>query len=158
MGHAYFGELSKVPGELAWEGAVELGGRTVQVWLWADAEVSAGELDAVAVFPKELARFDAVARAALAHDLIDGESVRLYIDHHLAEVSPEDLEKMFGVRVGITDQQFLAAVVLKRVHLRPEDPDDIACFDYSLDESVTNYLLAVQFDEDGEVTSIEMES
>jgi len=158
MKHPYFGELAERPGEASWEGVIERAGRGVPVTLTTDGDATAAQLDAVAAFPRELPRFDALARAALALGLREGGDVRDYIEHHLTELSEDALQSIFATTSTITPDQFLAAMVLRGVSLRPEALDAAAVFDYSIDPRATQYVLAVGFDASGEVASIAMES
>jgi len=79
MKHPYFGALTDGSDEPTWEGVIELAGRGVPVTLMTDGDATAAQLDAAAVFPRELPRFDARARAALAQDLREGRDVRVLL-------------------------------------------------------------------------------
>ncbi len=104
---------------------------------------------------QDLSRFDGIARAALQHD---DDAAPLYVEHHLSELSAEDLETVFGAVTAIAPAQFLAKLILRHVGLRPDESTRMAVFDYTLDHGVTQYVLAVALDETGAVAAIGMES
>jgi hypothetical protein len=157
MDHAFFGPLRATADGVAWEGRVDLGGAPVLLELTSGADVTSAQLDAVAIFPRDLRRFDAAAREALLRDADDEDGVvRLYIDHHLAEFPAETLASLFGAAPSAG--AFLAAMVLHRVALYPDDRHGAAVFDYTLGRDVTTYLLVVCFDAHGAVASLDMES
>jgi hypothetical protein len=160
MEHAYFGSLSDTSGELRWERTADLGGREVQLEMTSDTEVTPSQLDAAATFARGLAQFDAASREALVREQGDGSAVRLYIDHHLSQLPAQVLQSLFATTRAseITPVLFLARMVLQRVGLYPGDEARTAVFDYTLDEDATNYLVAVSFGADGEITAIGMES
>jgi len=161
MHHAYFGELASAPTGVEWSGEIAVDGSRVDVWLTTDIEPTAAQLDTAATFLREVHRFDRIAREAVAAELEDDDSaVALYVTHHLAELSDADLAATFGTsrREEIEPSRFLVRLMLDHVGLRPDDPTYLATFDYTLDRKLTQYVLAVTFDQSGEVVSVEMES
>ncbi len=52
----------------------------------------------------------------------------------------------------------MSSLHLERIGFYPNQPEQFAVFDYSLGESLTNYLLVVNFDDQGRVTEVAMES
>jgi hypothetical protein len=157
--HDYFGPLSETPGGLGWSGTVDLAGRPTHVEMSADSEVTQAQLDGAASFVREVVQFDSTARAALLDESREG-ATRLYINHHLSELPARTLQSLFGntEASAIAPALFLSRMVLKRVGLYPGDESRTAVFDYMLDQDVTDYLLAVSFEADGEIVSVEMES
>ena len=80
-------------------------------------------------------------------------------------LSDEQLARGNMLRIfGITDpddldiQHLLDALQLKRIGLYPDSEDLVAVFDYAIDEQATDYLLAVEFDGEGAVIGISMDS
>ncbi|MBK6907474.1 MAG: DUF2004 domain-containing protein [Rhodocyclaceae bacterium] len=146
-----------------WEFSLELAGRTVRF----DVNVEGGEmtkslLDTVKSFVIDAVRFDSSARSAIRTDFADDSegSSSLYLIHHVDELSDEEREKYFGSKdaesLGV--DQLLKALYLKRIGLYPDSDDYAAVFDYTVDEDATDYILAVEFDESGEVFGISMDS
>lgn len=164
LAHPVFGEV-KVDSDdgIDWSGERSLHGHVVTV----DLTLPGGEtnpgacLDKVAPFVKDLAAFDANAREALGQDYEEGpdSAVGGYLDHHLDELDPKVITKIFGVVPEAVDlHAFLRAARLARVGLYPSELDRCAVFDYTIGKDVTQYVLSVAFDGEGEVTSIDMES
>ena len=122
---------------------VELNGRRVDVFVIADDEDPAR----AAMFVREAAGYDAVARAALSARYGDEDGdVVLYIEHHAAELGLPN------------DDSWLATLVLRSINVHPDNTSRMAVFDYTLPNDVTQYVLAVGFDDEGNVVSVDMES
>ncbi len=164
LAHPVFGEVVVDSDEgIEWSGSQSLRGQAVSV----DLTLPGGEtnpgacLDKVASFVKEMEAFDATAREALGDDYEEGpdSAVGGYLDHHLDELDPKVVTKIFGVVPDAVDlPAFLRAARLCRVGLYPSELDRCAVFDYTIGKDVTQYVLSVAFDGEGEVTSIDMES
>lgn len=83
--------------------------------------------------------------------------VRLYVEHHLQEISPQYWQQHTGL-TRPEAKQVIALLSTQRFldfHSVEENDDSI---DFSLPENVTDYVLCVSFDEDGNVEDISMES
>jgi hypothetical protein len=157
IAHAYFGDLTPTAGELRWSAHLDLDGRRVPVELSAAPDIDVAALDAAAQIPKALSKYDTLARAALERDA-ETEAVSTYAQHHLSELSPSDLERVFGVAPAeVTPARFVTEMYLARVWLHPGG-DRLAVLDYTIASGVTDYILAVELDETGEVVEISMES
>jgi hypothetical protein len=159
MEHPYFGTI-KVTNGIDWNGTVQTNDHVVSLVMTSQEAPSAAQLDAAADFARDIARFDALARAALAADVADDGPVTLYIEHHLSTLSPEALDSAFGTKkpAEISRTRFLGGMFLHRVGLYPESRAALAVFDFTLSGGVTDYVLCVSFDADGAVTSVDMES
>lgn len=118
--------------------------------------------DEIKPFIADAARFDEIARDAFkADDAANPEgTVSTYLSHHAEELGVKDLLRIFGTAdpddLGI--DHLLDALQLKRIGLYPGSEDYSAVFDYTIDAEVTDYILAVEFDEDGELFGISMDS
>ena len=107
--------------------------------------------------PNEIKRREAAARAAIktAFDAADDESgVALFISHHLDEIDADFWKQHFSTETP-EPQRILDSLVLQS-HWGGDN--EIETFDFTLPEDVTNYLISVNFDEDGDVSGISMES
>ena len=152
--HPYFGTLDQGNG-LHWRGTAVCSGRSVPVDMISAAPRSAAEVDAMFAFIRDIARFDEIARQRLQPA---DEAVALYVEHHLAELSSEDLMAAFGTsnRSQLTMAGFLRQLELRRVGLYPAS--GTAVFDYGLNGAITQYVLAVTLGQDGSVHDVSMES
>ncbi len=83
------------------------------------------------------------------------DSVDLFVDHHLEEIESSYWEKHLNCEQP-KGNKVLDILVLKS-HWGDEE-DGIENFDFTLPEEITNYVICVSFDEDGEIDYISMES
>jgi hypothetical protein len=111
----------------------------------------------------ERERFDRIARTAILADhaqepdFIPG---RGHLAHHVEQFSPEERRRYFGpvAAEAIGLKQLLAALQLVRIGLYPESADAVAVLDYTIDRRATNYLLVANFNVEGTLLDITMES
>ena len=113
---------------------------------------------------KEIQRRTEAALLAIKQAMSDGDedsSVKLFVSHHLQELDAAYWKKHTG-KPRPSPKNVLDLLQL-RSHWGEDDEDDIDedgidTFDFTLPGDVTQYAIAVRFDEDGEVEDIEMES
>jgi hypothetical protein len=76
------------------------------------------------------------------------------------ELDAATLAERFGVAelTQIDDARFIAGLHLVRVGLYPNDPDATLVCDYTLGADLTDYLIAVTFDNRGRVRSLAVEN
>ena len=147
-----------------WQFALPMRGGDVPVDINTESDSFTREMLAeVRIFVSDAARFDEIARDALKAEFAekpDDGSVGIYLSHHAEELGEKDLLRIFGTAdpddLGI--DHLLDALQLKRIGLYPGSEGYCAVFDYTIDEEVTDYLLAVEFDGDGGVYGISMDS
>jgi hypothetical protein len=108
---------------------------------------------------KEIQRRTQAALLAIKEAMNEGDNdsmVELFVSHHLRELNAEYWNKYAGIpRPSATEVLDLLEL---RSHWGEEDEEGIDIFDFSLPGDVTQYVISVRFDEDGEVEGIEMES
>lgn len=146
-----------------WAATLTFAGHEVEVDVTLDEPSSAPvEIQARLALLDELSLHDRVARAAMAEEAKGGEETApgLYIAHHRDELSQEAWTHVFGASgpETVDVESFLAQLQLVRVGLYPGDEDRYLLLDYMLPGKVTNYLLSVSFDPDGQLAGIDMES
>jgi hypothetical protein len=142
---------------------VALGDRHIDVDVNFEGEIDAGTLDQPARAVANIADLDQRSKDALREDLAEGDedgAVPLYKAHHLDEIEPNVLKKLFSVAMveDIDDDTFLGALKLIRVGIYPDSEDATIVCDYSIDPDATNYLVSVVFDSDGELVDVTLES
>lgn len=79
--------------------------------------------------------------------------VDLFISHHLKELDAEYWLEHAGTEMP-SPQQLFQALVLKG---HWEDEDEGEFFDFTLPDDVTQYVICVRFDGDGNVDEVSME-
>lgn len=145
-----------------WEFNLPLRGSEVPVDINVDGdEFTKPMLEEIKGFIADVVRFDDLSREALRQEHAKPEgTVDTYLSHHAEELGEKDLARIFGVDDPdeLTIDHLLDALRLKRIGLYPGSGDYIAVFDYTIDEEATDYLLAVEFDRDGNVFGISMDS
>ena len=100
-------------------------------------------------------------RTTLALDAIrqlfgtqDGEfSTTLFVEHHMEEIPPSYWQTHLG-----TEKPEPAAVLGLLALTSRWGDGDVENFDFSLPGKVTNYVISVHFDGDGNIDDISMES
>ena len=90
----------------------------------------------------------------------DGDTVRFYLENHLEELGTDDLNALIGAGARSADQPriLLKKLQLVRVGLYPDSVAQFAIFDYSIGRELTNYLVVINTDENGNLDHMTMES
>ncbi len=97
----------------------------------------------------------ALAAIKAAYNAEDDDSdVTLYVAHHLAEVDASYWNNRFQTNQPAPSQILDALILCSDI----EEIDNLDSLDFTLPGRVTDYLLCVTFNEDGEVEDIAMES
>lgn len=104
---------------------------------------------------KEIQRRITLAREAIMNGLSNTQIV-LFATHHIEEVESDYWVKHCGTQQP-TVKQVLGILECKK-HWGGDDESDLTCFDFTLPEDATNYVIAVRFKESGEIDWITMES
>ncbi|MDQ0638176.1 hypothetical protein QF042_001741 [Pedobacter sp. W3I1] len=159
----YFGNLPTENLEEYYDVDIELNGNEIQVDLnFENQTVDILILDKVKNFIEKLEKFDKLNKTYILNDYNDedGDTVKFYIEHHLEEVDKEELTKLVNFDDTITEpeQQLLSKLKLVRVGLYPDNEDNFAIFDYSIGKDITNYLVVINTDENGQLDYMTMES
>lgn len=159
----YFGNLPTENLEEYYDVDIELNGNEIQVDLnFEHQTVDTLILDKVKNFIEKLEKFDKLNKTYILNDYNDedGDTVKFYLEHHLEEVDKEELTKLVNFDDTITEpeQQLLSKLKLVRVGLYPDNEDNFAIFDYSIGKDITNYLVVINTDENGQLDYMTMES
>lgn len=159
----YFGNLPTENLEEYYDVDIELNGNEIQVDLnFENQTVDTLILDKVKNFIEKLEKFDKLNKTYILNDYNDedGDTVKFYLEHHLEEVDKEELTKLVNFDDTITEpeQQLLSKLKLVRVGLYPDNEDNFAIFDYSIGKDITNYLVLINTDENGQLDYMTMES
>ncbi len=91
-------------------------------------------------------------------DLIDkSKTSQLYLQHHLKKLNRDELKLIFGT-TEVEKSTFLKHIKLYRIGFYPEDNKSFAIFDIQLPREYTNYIIAVTFNRNGEISHVTIES
>jgi hypothetical protein len=146
-----------------WEFQLPMRGGEVPVDINIDGDAFTREmLGEIRNFIADAARFDDMARDAFKAEFTekpDDGAVGIYLSHHAEELGGKDLLRIFGTTDpdDLEINHLFEALQLERIGLYPGSEDYVAVFDYTIDEEATDYILAVEFDRDGEVYGISMD-
>lgn len=90
----------------------------------------------------------------------DGDTVKSYLEHHLEELGENELSELIELNSKSTDheKQLLKKLHLVRVGIYPDSKDQFGIFDYSIGQDITNYLVVINTDENGNLDYLTMES
>ena len=100
------------------------------------------------------AALDAIRRA---HGTTDDEhGATLFVSHHLDEIGDDYWIKHCGA--ARPDATQVLDILVLQSHWSEDDDDGIDTFDFTLPDEATNYIISVEFDENGNVSGVSMES
>ena len=90
----------------------------------------------------------------------DGETVKFYLKHHLEELGENELVKLINPNSKSTEheKQLKSKLHIVRVGIYPEDEDQFATFDYSIGEDITDQLIVIDTDKNGNLVYMTIES
>jgi hypothetical protein len=82
------------------------------------------------------------------------------LEHHLEEVEQDELSTLINFDDSTTEpeQQLLTKLELVRIGLYPDNEDGFAILDYSIGREITNYLVVINTDQNGQLDYMSMES
>ncbi len=159
----HFGKLPIISLKENYEVNIDLKGNEIHLDLNFDLEyVTTSTLEKVKNFLENLEQFDDLNKIHILNDFNNGNdgSVKMYLEHHLAEVDKAELDTIIDFDNTETEpiQQLLAKLKLVRVGIYPKNKENFAIFDYSIGQDITNYLIVINTDENGKMDYLTMES
>ena len=159
----YFGNLSTDNLEEYYAVNIAFNGTEIQLDLnFEEKTIDLTTMDNAKKLLETIGEFDAQNQKYLRDDYHDedGDTVKLYLEHHLAEVAKEELSTLinFDDKTIEPEKQLLAQLQLVRVGLYLHEEESFAIFDYSIGEEITDYLVVVKTDMDGTLDYMVMES
>jgi hypothetical protein len=127
----------------------------VSVNFYADGpEMTEALLRRVEKFLAHIGDYDRLARAVIRADYASGDDAqsRRFLSYHLESFDPATRLQCFGTddvsSIGV--EHLLAALNPLQVALNPEDQDSIANFDYILGSGISDQILGIGFNTQGE--------
>jgi hypothetical protein len=156
-----FGDLETEALDSYYDVDIDFEGRTIQLDLnFEEDTIETKRLDMVKDFIARLSEFNKKNLVSIHEDFDDGDTVKEYIEHHLEELTKEDLAALIdnNNKKVSQDLQLLGRLQLVRVGLYPGSDEQFATFDYSIGQELTNYLVVLFTNEKGELDYMTMES
>ena len=118
-------------------------------------------MDDIKNFIENIPQLDIQNKIYIQNDFAseDGDTVRFYLEHHLESFEKEHLSHLvnFDDETPAVDQ-LLSKLKLVRFGIYPENEENYATFDYSIDNEITDYLVVIITNKHGELVYITMES
>jgi hypothetical protein len=159
----YFGNLQTENLEEYYDVDIELNGNKIQIDLnFENKTIDTLIMDNVKNFIEKFEDFDRLNKRYMLNDYNDedGDTVKFYLEHHLEELDKDELTKLVNFDDTITapEQQLLSKLKLVRVGLYPDGEYNFATFDYSIGKDITDQLVVINTDENGQLDYMTMES
>lgn len=159
----YFGQLSTDNVEEYYDINIDFNGNEIQVDLNFESENTDGaKLDQVKNYLENIETFNRLAKSYILEDYHneEGDTVKLYLEHHLEEVEQDELSTLinFDDVTVEPEQQLLTKLELVRIGLYPDNEEGFAILDYSIGKEITNYLVVINTDQNGQLDYMAMES
>lgn len=159
----HFGPLDHEELETYYDTEIELGGKQIAIDLnFEGPGIDAKRLETVQHFIDNIRIFDINNRAHIAKDYQDkdADTVQLYLRHHLDELGTQELASLLprGSKAAEHEKLLLQQLHLVRVGIYPDSNSQFAVFDYSISKDLTDALIVLFTDENGNLAYITMES
>jgi hypothetical protein len=161
----YFGELDTDNLEEYYRVNVDFNGEKISIDLnFGSSKIDIERFDLIKRFLENIGSFDKNNKEYIKKDYEDedGNTVKSYVSFHLEDIEDED--ELSGIVDFTSDSvdpetQLVNALKLVRLGLYPDgNEDQFAIFDYSLGRDITNYLVVLFTDENGNFDYMTMES
>lgn len=159
----YFGIIDNTSLEEYFDAVIDFNGLEIQIDLnFEHQTIDIKRLEIVKHFMENLRIHDLNNKRYLQNDFDDknADNTRFYIEKHLEEIGTDDLTELIGRSTKSNDQPklLLKKLHLVRVGLYPDSDTAFAVFDYTIGKELTDYIVAVNTDENGNLDYISVES
>ncbi len=159
----HFGPLDPTSLDEYYDTELEYNGIQLQIDLnFESNSLDAQRLETVKAFIDNIRIHDLNNKKYIDNDYNDkdGETVRFYLEHHLEELGENELATLIDQNSKSTEhqKQLKNKLHLVRVGIYPEGEDQFATFDYSIGVDITNDLIVIDTDENGNLVYITVES
>ncbi|MES2573493.1 MAG: DUF2004 domain-containing protein [Bacteroidota bacterium] len=159
----HFGQLATENLDDYYNVDIKFNGNEIQIDLnFENKTIDIATLEKVKTFIENIEKFDKLNKSYIHNDYNDeeGNIVKFYLEHHLEEVEKEELSTLinFDDTSIEPEKQLLNKLGLVRVGLYPENEDNFAIFDYSIGPDITNELVVINTDENGQLDYMTIES
>ena len=156
----HIGEIDSENIEEYYETELTVNGRHIEVDLNFDEDsIDVSKLERINEWLSDVAKLDELGLAAVQADFKSGGTVREYIEHHLEELDADDLKELLKRAKGATkEEKMLSVIKLKRIGFYPQTEERFFNLDYTIEGDLTDYLVVLDFTEDGKLHYITTES
>jgi hypothetical protein len=159
----HFGELDPKSLEEYYDVDIDFNGQKIQIDLnFENNSIDTKLLDIVKQFIENISEFDKKNKKYIEQDYADedADTVRTYVEHHLEEVGKDELAGLvdFDNEKVKPEIQLMNSLRLVRVGLYPDNEDQFSVFDYSIGKDLTQYLVVININKEGNLDYMTMES
>jgi hypothetical protein len=159
----YFGELDLKNLEEYYDVDIDFNGQKIQIDLnFESTSIEPKRLDVVKQFIENIANYNKRNKQYIDEDYKDEDcdTVRTYVEHHLEDIDKDELTGLvdFNNKTTSAEIQLKNALKLVRLGIYPHNEKQFAIFDYSIDQDLTQYLVVINTDENGNLDYMTMES
>ncbi len=159
----YFGQIDPTSLEEYYNVGIPFQDKEIQIDLNFDNKtIDPKRLDLVKHFIENIRIYDLNNKGYISNDYNneEGDTVKSYLEHHLEELGQEELSKLIDLNSKTSDHknQLLKRLHLIRVGIYPDNATLFATFDYSIGQEMTNELVAIFTDENGNFDGMAIES
>jgi hypothetical protein len=159
----HFGVLNPAALEEYYDVDIDFNNKQIQVDLnFENKTIDVERLEMVQRFIENIRIHDLNNKKHIEADFADedGDTVREYLEHHIEELATDELNQLIGFNTKTVDQPklLLKKLYLTRVGLYPDSKEQFAIFDYTIGRELTDYLVVINTDENGNLDYMTMES
>lgn len=159
----HFGPIDPTQLDEYYDVTIPFNNTTIDVDLNFESKtITVEKLATVKHFIDNIRIYDINNKGYIANDYKDedGDTVQFYLQHHLEELGTAELAALLPAGSKSTDHEklLLQKLHLVRVGIYPGNEDQFAIFDYSIGRDITNYLVVIFTDENGNLDYMTVES
>ncbi|MEO5944853.1 MAG: DUF2004 domain-containing protein [Ferruginibacter sp.] len=160
---SHFGVLDSVALDEYYEVDIDFNNKRIQLDLnFENKAIELERLEMAHRFIENIRIHDLNNKKYIEQDFADedGDTVGEYLEHHIEELATDELNQLIGYNTKTVDQSklLLKKLYLTRVGLYPDSKEQFAIFDYTIGPELTDYLVVINTDENGNLDYITMES
>jgi len=158
----HFGPIDSADLEEYYDVTIVFSGRPIQIDLnFENKTIDLKQLETARHFIDNIRIFDINNKGFIADDYKDNsDTVKFYLKHHLEELGTAELAALLpaGSKKAGHEKLLLQQLHLVRVGIYPDSSSQFAVFDYSIGKDITDDLVVLFTDENGNLDYITMES
>jgi hypothetical protein len=159
----HFGPIDPASLDDYYDTEIDFNGISIQIDLnFGSKTIDPKRLETVKAFIDNIRVHDINNKKYIDNDYNDedGDTVKFYLEHHLDELGETELATLIDRNSKSTEhqKQLKNKLHLVRVGIYPEGEDQFATFDYTIGQDITNYLIVIDTDENGNLVYMTMES
>jgi uncharacterized protein YpmS len=159
----HFGDLDPNNLEDYYEVEIDFNGQKIQIDLnFEQNKIDLKRLDIVKQFIGNIAAFNKANKKNIEQDYADEnrDTVRTYVEHYIEYFDSEEISRFVDLNntEATLESQLIDSLKLIRIGLYPDEEENFAVFDYSIDTEITDQLVVIFAYPSGEMSFMTIES